>query len=79
MPLMRLDKYLSECTALSRSRLREIIKNGSVCVDDVPVRSPEQKLDSDTAKVTLDGKPVRYEKFCYYMQNTPAGLRAETY
>ena len=62
---MRLDKYLSECTALSRSRLREIIKNGSVCVDDVPVRSPEQKLDSDTAKVTLDGKPVRYEKICY--------------
>ena len=78
MPLMRLDKYLSECTALSRSQLREIIKNGSVCVDDVPVRSPEQKLDSDTAKVTLDGKPVRYEKFCYYMLNKPSGLLSAT-
>ena len=78
MPLMRLDKYLSECTALSRSRLREIIKNGSVCVDDVPVRSPEQKLDSDTAKVTLDGKPVRYEKICYYMLNKPSGLLSAT-
>lgn len=36
---------------------REIIKNGSVCVDGVPVTAPEQKLDSDTAQVTLDGKP----------------------
>ena len=78
MPLMRLDKYLSECTALSRSQLRQIIKNGSVCVDDVPVRSPEQKLDSDTAQVTLDGKPVRYEKFCYYMLNKPSGLLSAT-
>lgn len=78
MPLMRLDKYLSECTALSRSRLREIIKNGSVCVDGVPVTAPEQKLDSDAAKVTLDGKPVRYEKFCYYMLNKPSGLLSAT-
>lgn len=78
MPLMRLDKYLSECTALSRSRLREIIKNGSVCVDGVPVTAPEQKLDSDAAQVTLDGKPVRYEKFCYYMLNKPSGLLSAT-
>ena len=78
MPLMRLDKYLSECTALSRSQLRQIIKNGSVCVDDVPVRSPEQKLDSDTAYVTLDGKPVSYAKFCYYMLNKPSGLLSAT-
>ena len=75
---MRLDKYLSECTALSRSQLRQIIKNGSVCVDDVPVRSPEQKLDSDTAYVTLDGKPVSYAKFCYYMLNKPSGLLSAT-
>ena len=57
MPHMRLDKYLSECTALSRSQLRQIIKNGSVCVDSVPVTAPEQKLDSDAAHVSLDGKP----------------------
>ena len=78
MPLMRLDKYLSECTALSRSQLRQIIKNGSVCVDSVPVTAPEQKLDSDTAYVTLDGKPVSYAKFCYYMLNKPSGLLSAT-
>ncbi len=78
MPLMRLDRLLSECTALSRSRLRQIIKNGSVSVDGLPATSPEQKVDSDTARIELDGKPVSYEKFCYYMLNKPAGLLSAT-
>ncbi len=78
MPLMRLDKLLSECTALSRSRLRQIIKNGSVSVDGVTVKSPEYKVDSDAAIIKLDGKPVSYEKFCYYMLNKPAGILSAT-
>lgn len=78
MPLMRLDKLLSECTALSRSWLRQIIKNGSVAVDGATVKTPELKINSDTARITLDGKPVVYEKFCYYMLNKPAGLLSAT-
>ncbi len=78
MPIMRLDKLLSECTALSRSQLRQIIKSGSVSVDGLPVTAPEQKVDSDTAHVELDGRPVSYEKFCYYMLNKPAGILSAT-
>lgn len=78
MPLMRLDKLLSECTALSRSQLRQIIKNGSVRVDGLTVTSPEQKIDSDTACVELGGKPVIYAKFCYYMLNKPEGILSAT-
>ena len=78
MPLMRLDRLLSECTALSRSQLRQIIKNGSVSVDGLVITSPEHKVDSDTASVELDGKPVSYEKFCYYMLNKPAGILSAT-
>ena len=78
MPLMRLDKLLSECTALSRSRLRQIIKNGNVRVDGLTVTSPEQKIDSDTACVELGGKPVIYAKFCYYMLNKPEGILSAT-
>ena len=74
MPLMRLDRLLSECTALSRSQLRQIIKNGSVSVDGIVITSPEHKVCSDTARVELDGKTVSYEKFCYYMLNKPAGI-----
>lgn len=75
---MRLDKLLSECTALSRSQLRQIIKNGSVRVDGLTVTSPEQKIDSDTACVELGGKPVIYAKFCYYMLNKPEGILSAT-
>lgn len=78
MPLMRLDKLLSECTVLSRSQLRQIIKNGSVSVDGAAVTSPEHKLDSDTARVELNGKQVSYERFCYYMLNKPAGILSAT-
>lgn len=78
MPLMRLDRLLSECTALSRSQLRQIIKNGSVSVDGIVITSPEHKVCSDTARVELAGKTVSYEKFCYYMLNKPAGILSAT-
>lgn len=78
MPLMRLDRLLSECTALSRSQLRQIIKNGSVSVDGIVITSPEHKVCSDTARVELDGKTVSYEKFCYYMLNKPVGILSAT-
>ena len=78
MPIMRLDRLLSECTALSRSQLRQIIKNGSVSVDGIVITSPEHKVCSDTARVELDGKTVSYEKFCYYMLNKPAGILSAT-
>ena len=78
MPLMRLDRLLSECTALSRSQLRQIIKNGSVSVDGIVITSPEHKVCSDTARVELDGKTVSYEKFCYYRLNKPAGILSAT-
>ena len=75
---MRLDRLLSECTALSRSQLRQIIKNGSVSVDGIVITSPEHKVCSDTARVELDGKTVSYEKFCYYMLNKPVGILSAT-
>ena len=78
MPLMRLDRLLSECTALSRRQLRQIINNGSVSVDGIVITSPEHKVCSDTARVELDGKTVSYEKFCYYMLNKPAGILSAT-
>ncbi len=78
MQIMRLDKLLSECTALSRSQLRQIIKSGCVSVDGQTVTSPEQRVDSDAARVELDGKPVSYAKFCYYMLNKPAGILSAT-
>lgn len=78
MPIMRIDKFLSESTALSRSELKKIIKGGGVTVNGETVCAPEHKVDADTAEVCLNGKPVKYEKFCYYMLNKPAGVLSAT-
>ena len=38
---MRLDRFLSGQTALSRRELTELIRGGSVAVNDAVVRRPE--------------------------------------
>lgn len=78
MPLMRLDKLLSESTEFSRSQLKQMIKNGAVTVDGALASAPEQKVDPEHAVVTLNGDPIVYRKFCYYMLNKPAGLLSAT-
>lgn len=78
MPLMRLDKMISECGAASRKEIKQYIKQGRVSVDGVTAVSPEQKLDPETAAVTLDGRRLEYAKFHYYMLNKPAGVLSAT-
>lgn len=78
MPLMRLDKYLADCTALTRSQLRREIRSGAVTVNGEVITQPEHKLDPDSAAVTLGGEKVEYKKFCYYMLNKPAGILSAT-
>ena len=57
---MRIDKMLSECTGESRSDIKKLIKQGRVCVNGVPVRSPDTKIDEKRDNVTLDGRQVEY-------------------
>lgn len=78
MPLMRIDKLISECGIASRKEIKQMIKAGRVAIDGVTASSPEQKLDPDINKVTLDGEEVAYAKYRYYMLNKPAGLLSAT-
>jgi len=78
MPLMRLDKLLSECGLASRKEIKQMIKCGRVCVDGAVAVSPEQKLDPEQSTVTLDGEAIRYSRFHYYMMNKPAGILSAT-
>lgn len=78
MPLMRLDKLLSEATVFTRSQLKQIIRNGRVTVDGAVITAPEYKLEADAALVRVDGEPVNYSEFHYFMLNKPAGLLSAT-
>lgn len=78
MPLMRLDKFLSELGVASRKELRQIIKSGRVLVNGAAVNAPEYKLDPERDTVVLDGETLSYVKFRYFMLDKPSGVLSAT-
>ena len=78
MALLRVDKYLADLGVASRKELRELIRSGRVSVDGAVCRMPEQKIDPDTQAVSLDGEPLRYRSFRYFMMDKPAGVVTAT-
>ena len=71
---MRLDRYLAEAGAGTRSEVKKKIAAAEVCVNGETVRDPGMKVDETADLVTLGGRPVRYAAFEYYMLNKPAGV-----
>ena len=78
MAVMRLDKILSDMGIASRSELRQIIKSGRVMVDGLAVTAPEKRIDSDSTRISLDGRELKYRKFRYFMMDKPAGVLSAT-
>ena len=65
--MIRLDKYLCEMEAGTRSEVKVFIKKGRVTVNGETAKSPEQKVDETKDTVTLDGHSFSYQKYFYYM------------
>ncbi len=76
--MIRLDKYLCDMGKGTRSEVRTLIKKGLVCVGDLCITKPEHKFDENTEQVTLNGQPLVYQKYHYYMLNKPAGVVSAT-
>lgn len=69
----RLDKLVSSQSGLSRREAVQRIRAGRVTVDGKPCRQPADKVPTE-ALVAVDGKPLGYAKYVYYMLNKPAGI-----
>ena len=78
MAAERLDKLISGAGLASRSEAKQLIRQGRITVDGRPALSPEQKVDTETSSVCLDGKVVCCETFRYFMMNKPAGVLSAT-
>ena len=76
--LLRLDKYLADMSIGTRTEVRALIKQGRISVDGVCERKPERKVDTQLHQVALDGKPVGYARYEYWMLNKPAGAISAT-
>lgn len=76
--MIRLDKFLCEAGAGSRSEVKLLIKKGRVTINGAVAKAPETKVDEKNDQVALDAQPLSYEKFVYYMLHKPAGVVTAT-
>ena len=67
---MRLDKFISSTTTLSRAEAKKIIKKG-ILINDILIKSPDYKVDEINDRVILEGKRLVYQKYVYIMMNKP--------
>lgn len=75
---MRLDKFLSHATRLSRTDARRAIKAGRVTLNDELARRSDQAVQP-TNLVRLDGEPVTVPGFRYFMLHKPEGYICATF
>lgn len=71
---MRLDRFLSGQTALSRKELTAFIRSGAVTVNGTAIRKPETPVDLQTDTVMLRGESVIYSEFHWFLMHKPAGV-----
>lgn len=75
---IRLDKYLTEMNKGSRSQIKEAAKKGRIQVNGQTEKKTDRKIDPQADRVLLDGKPVAYHAYEYYMLNKPQGVVSAT-
>ena len=75
---LRLDKYLTELGAGTRSEVKKQIKAGLVTVNGAVAKKPEQKVDETGDEVCLRGERLLYTAFEYYLFHKPAGCVSAT-
>lgn len=75
---MRLDKLLADAGEGTRSQVKAYIKKGLVSVNGRTASGPQQQVDGSQDEILLNGHPVHYETYAYYMLHKPAGLITAT-
>ena len=74
----RLDKFLSDSGAGTRSQVKLLLKAGRVSVDGKPERDPGRKIEPGKNLVFLDGAPMGGYQRRVVIMNKPAGFVTAT-
>ena len=74
---MRLDKYVSNATDLSRTDVKKLIKSGLVSIDNELATSGSQKV-TDDQEIAIEGSTIQLMSTRYFMMNKPAGVVSAT-
>ena len=76
--MQRLDKFLCDSGAGTRSQVKLILKSGRVTVDGKPEKDGSRKIDPDNQVICLDGEPLGGMRRTVLMLNKPAGFVTAT-
>lgn len=74
----RLDKFLCDSGAGTRSQVKQILKSGRVTVDGRPERDGSRKIDPQQQTVALDGEVMGGRRRVVLLLNKPAGFVTAT-
>lgn len=74
---MRLDKFLSQSTDLSRKDIKQVIKKKLVTVDGAVVQKSDIHVDGGE-EIAVDGVRVEYKPYVYLILNKPSGYVSAT-
>ena len=74
----RLDKFLCDSGAGTRSQVRQLIKAGRVTVDGAAERDGGRKVDPQRQQIALDGSVLGGKRRMVVMLNKPAGYVTAT-
>ena len=75
--MLRLDKYISNATDLSRVEAKRYVKYGEVTIDGEKATNAAQKITGDET-ICIDGSAISLAKNRYFMLNKPAGVVSAT-
>lgn len=78
MELQRLDKVIASTGRWSRREVKVLVRQGRVLVDGFPARTPEDKIDPETAMIAVNGEALIWRKYTWVMLNKPAGYLSAT-
>lgn len=74
----RLDKFLCDSGAGTRTQVKAILKTGAITVDGKPEKDGSRKIDPDVHEVCLHGERLRGKYRAVWMLNKPAGFVTAT-
>ena len=78
MESQRLDKIIASTGRYSRREVKLLARQGRILVDGRAVRDTAEKVDPETAEITVDGEALTYRAHTWVMLHKPAGYLSAT-
>lgn len=75
---MRLDKLLSHSGFGSRKEVKQLLKKKLVTLNGHQVKDGKINVSETTDQISVDGQPVSYQAYFYYLLHKPKGVISAT-